>query len=206
MTSFLRPAKAFFWYDGVLGAGWHTGFPTALFCIWVILRPVYEEQPCPYWQPKWAQVGPQPLHVALRSTQFSLKTTGSPWAGMKEPNSLWFVSHGWAGTSPDQNPSWKQDISGFLPTCVLYPTGHGHPSQPGGQPACSSRGGLSRVERQQMNVHMGGVTAVFPWQADKKKISVYDFKYYDCKCSDLWRKIWRREKGVMRLSGRTRQS
>lgn len=25
------------------------------------------------------------------------------------------------------------------------------------------------MERQQMNVHMGGVAAVFPWQADKKK-------------------------------------
>lgn len=57
------------------------------------------------------------------------------------------------------------------------------------QHAAPERGGLSRVERQQMNVHMGGVAAVFPWQADKKKISVYDFKYYDCKCSDLWRKI-----------------
>lgn len=37
------------------------------------------------------------------------------------------------------------------------------------QHAAPERGGLSRVERQQMNVHMGGVAAVFPWQADKKK-------------------------------------
>lgn len=112
--------------------------------------------------------------LSMWSTWFPLKTTGSPLAVMDKPNLLWVLSHGWAGISPDQNHSWASLGSCHvcaLPAVLRAPfssTRHGPHSQPGRQPAPSSRGGLNGMGRQQMNVHMGGVAIGFPRQADKK--------------------------------------
>jgi len=57
------------------------------------------------------------------------------------------------------------------------------------------------MERQQKNVHMGGAAAVLPRQAGKQ-FSAYNFKYYDCRCSDLCGKVRRREKRAYGMTWR----